>query len=185
MKRLFKAIVAAILVSLIGAVGVGAGDRHHTAEISDDARFEFLKQLEGVWVGKGLDGSDEGVYEFRVTAAGSAVREIEMIGTPMEMVTLYYMEGKQLVATHFCAMGNRPQAAATKRIVDETLTFACSGTPGGAKRHDEEHIHGWAMQLAADGSLHYSAGMSKNGEVSDAPSLVLKRQDRAAVRAAR
>lgn len=171
-----------VLTILLAGFGAWADDRHHAAEVTPDARFEFLKQLEGTWAGDGIDGEPGGVYEFRVTAGGTAVREIEMVGTPMEMVTLYYMEGKNLVATHYCMLGNQPRLMAAKRVVDDTLAFACAGTPGNARSHDEHHVHGWTMRLAGDGKLHYSAELTQDGKVTEAPvSILTRRQQTAAV----
>ncbi len=55
-----------------------------------DPRFEFLKGLAG----------------------GHAVEEREMVGSPHEMLTIYHMEGSDLVATHYCMLGNRPRMTA-------------------------------------------------------------------------
>ena len=68
---------------------------------ADDPRFEFLKSLAGTWVvepGPGEPGG--GIVVFRVTAGGHAVEEREMMGTPMEMLTVYNMDGRDLRATH-------------------------------------------------------------------------------------
>ena len=147
-----------------------------------DPRLEFLKALQGSWVGEFGDEMGEQMYEFRVTAGGHAVEEREMIGTPMEMLTVYYLEGKDLVGTHFCMLGNRPRVKATKRVKDNTLTFACDGTPGNSKSHDEEHVHGWTMRLDDDGRLHYSAELVSDGQVTEAPTVVLTRSVETAAR---
>ena len=113
-----------ILGIFLGVVGIQAGEeqQEHHPQPPQDPRFEFLKSLEGTWTGPPLnEGMPDGVFEFHVTAGGHAVEEREMIGTPMEMVTLYYMRGKDLVATHYCMLGNQPQLKASRRVVDQTL----------------------------------------------------------------
>ncbi len=147
-----------LLAVVVGAAGALAGDAHHHPEVSDDARFEFLKQLEGTWVGDGLDDKPGGVYEFRVTAGGTAVREIEMVGTPMEMVTLYHMEGDDLVATHYCMLGNRPRMKAAERIARGTLEFECAGTPGGAASRVGGQNRGRLRGSRATVGLHNAEG---------------------------
>ena len=139
-----------------------------------DPRLDFLKALQGSWVGE-FGEMGEQAYEFRVTAGGHAVEEREMIGTPMEMLTVYHLEGKDLVGTHFCMLGNRPRVKATTRVQDDTLTFACNGTPGGSKSHDEQHVHGWSMRIDDEGRLHYAAEMVSDGEVTEAPTVILTR----------
>jgi len=151
------------------------------AAAEPDARLEFLKGLQGSWVGQ-FDEMGEQAFEFRVTAGGHAVEEREMLGTPMEMLTVYYLEGDNLIGTHFCMLGNRPRVKATPRVEDNTLTFACNGTPGNSKSHDEEHVHGWSMRLDDDGRLHYSAELVRDGQVTQAPTVVLTRSVETATR---
>ena len=174
-----KTISIAWIWIVLGTLA-GAGEHHDHAVVAGpgDARFEFLKRLAGTWQAEeGMDGQLAAQWEFRVTAGGSAVEEREFVGTPMEMVTLYYMDGGDLRATHYCALGNRPQAVATRGSGDAALEFGCTGTPGGAASHDEEHVHGWKFRLDADGRLHMNASIVKAGESGSAPALVLDRTD--------
>ncbi len=147
-----------------------------------DPRFEFLERLEGTWTTPPEEGNPPRTFEFRVTAGGSAVEEREMVGTPMEMVTLYYLDGEDLAATHYCMIGNRPQLTASKTLENGTLRFSCAGKPGGAASHDEEHVHGWTMKLDREGRLHYAAELVKDGAVSETPAFVLSRQTETASR---
>jgi len=54
--------------------------------------------------------------EFKVTAAGSAVREIMFPGTAQEMTNVYCLDGNALAMTHYCAMGNQPRMRAAARV---------------------------------------------------------------------
>ena len=181
MQRLPLLILGILLV--FGGAQAGEEQREQHPQPSTDPRFEFLKSLEGTWTGPPLsEGMPEGVYEFHVTAGGHAVEEREMVGTPMEMVTLYHMRGKELVATHYCMLGNQPRLKASEQVVDRTLSFACAGTPGNAASHDEEHVHGWSMQLGEDGQLRYKAELVKAGQVTHAPDMVLTRSRQTASR---
>jgi hypothetical protein len=175
-------MVLTVALGIAGAVGV-AEEHHHAPPPAQDPRFEFLKGLAGTWVGASArEGMPPSIVEFRVTAGGHAVEERELVGTPMEMVTLYHVEGKTLVATHYCMIGNRPRLEAAPSIVDGTLAFACSGKPGGAGSHDDEHVHAWSMRLDPEGRLLYSAELVKAGQVTAAPAFVLTRQRDAASR---
>ena len=161
----------------LAAGGAGAADEHEHPAVPADSRLEFLKRLAGAWASQpGAEGEPGSTIEFRVTAGGHAVEEREMIGTPMEMVTLYYMEGGNLVATHYCVAGNRPRLVAAPRVSDDTLSFACAGVPGGAASHDEEHVHGWKMRLDGEGRLHYTTEIVERGQVTHAPGFVLTRK---------
>ncbi len=172
-----KPLTYMALTVLLGAAAAAASEDHVAAAAAADPRLEFLRGLAGTWVGKsGPEATSESLYEFRVTAGGHAVLEREMIGTPMEMLTVYHMDGADLVATHYCVLGNQPRLTAARRIVDDTLAFSCTGKPGNARSHDEEHVHGWSMRLDGDGRLQYSAELVESGKVSQAPSLVLTRK---------
>ena len=174
-------LFAVAILCLVALPAAAAEQAAHPAA-PQDPRLEFLKTLQGSWVGEFGDEMGEQRFEFRVTAGGHAVEEREMIGTPMEMLTVYYLEGKDLVGTHFCMLGNRPRVKASTRVKDNTLTFACNGTPGGSKSHDEEHVHGWSMRLDGDGRLHYAAELVRDGKVTEAPTVVLTRSVETAAR---
>lgn len=161
---------------LWGPFAFAGEHEHHGKATPTDPRFEFLKSLAGTWTGS------EATMEFQVTAGGHAVVEREFVGTPMEMVTVYHMAAGQLVATHYCMLGNQPRFTASSDSGDNAVAFDCAGTPGNEASHDAEHVHGWAMKLGADGTLHYSAELVKAGQVSEAPSLVLTRQTTTASR---
>ena len=100
----------------------------------------------------------------------------------MEMLTVYYLEGADLVGTHFCMLGNRPAVRAAAKIENDTLNFACDGIPGNAKSHDEKHVHGWSIRLDADGRLHYKAQLVEDGKVTEAPTTILTRATNTATR---
>jgi hypothetical protein len=182
MKR-FLAIAA--LVTLAAWLPAAADPQHEThPTASTDPRLEFLKQLAGTWV---VDsGSEEiaenSVFEFRVTAGGNAVEEREMVGTPMEMLTVYNIDGSDLVATHYCMLGNQPHMIASERVENHALSFACNGKPGNTRSHSEEHVHGWTIQREDDDKLVLSGEIIKDGELSEAPRFELVRRTETASR---
>ena len=174
--------LVAALALLLSPVVFGA-EGHQGPEPSDDARFEFLKGLEGAWVGNSdSEEMPENRFEFHVTAGGHAVEEREMIGTPMEMLTVYHMESDKLVANHYCILGNQPRAIAARDVEENTLDFACTGKPASARSHADEHVHGWVMRLDDEGRLHYSAELMKQGQVTETPEFVLTRESKTASR---
>src|SRR5262245_32281969 len=77
-------------------------------------RFAALKGLVGDWVVLGKDGkpTDAIVSSFRVTAGGNTVQETLFPGTDKEMVTMYHLDGEDLVLTHYCMLGNQPRLRA-------------------------------------------------------------------------
>src|SRR5262245_59268750 len=74
--------------------------------------FEFLKTLAGDWERVGGGGHQHGSAArgttFRITAAGSSVLETILPGDPSEMLSVYHMDGDELLLTHYCALHNAP-----------------------------------------------------------------------------
>ena len=78
--------------------------------------LEQLKALAGDWVAVGEDGKpgEELSNSFRVVAGGTTVMETVFPGTPNEMITMYHMNGKDLMLTHYCMLGNQPRMRVDK-----------------------------------------------------------------------
>jgi len=168
-----RLLIAATLLLLMNAPLLADDGQAHPPA---DARLEFLKSLAGSWSAPAHEGAvGESLFEFRVTAGGTAIEEREFVGTAHEMMTVYYMDGGELKATHYCMLGNQPRARAAKSESKSELRFDCDGVPGNSASHDEMHIHGWTLKLNDDGVLHYHAALVENGKVNEEPTFVLNR----------
>ena len=74
------------------------------------AAFARLKQLAGEWEGTVMTPDGPAVrVKWEPTAGGQVMRETMFPGTSHEMVTMYHLDGPQLVLTHYCAAGNQPR----------------------------------------------------------------------------
>src|SRR4051794_10956607 len=73
------------------------------------AAFERLKALVGTW--HGHFGKDESPAEvtYHLIGGGNIVMESLFPGTPKEMVSMYFLDGGNLIMTHYCSVGNQPQ----------------------------------------------------------------------------
>ena len=82
--------------------------------IAPNASFDKLKTLEGEWVGTMADGGKEypASTRFKLMSDGSALMDIMAEGTSYEMVTIFHMDGNQLMGTHYCASHNQPRFVA-------------------------------------------------------------------------
>src|ERR1041385_2396550 len=103
--------VGVFMLSVAGATGARAHEMPAMKPAS--AGFQQIKALVGQWEGTSSPMGSEAkpspvATEFRLTAAGSAVEENLMKGTPHEMVDMYTDEGGTLAMTHYCAVGNQP-----------------------------------------------------------------------------
>jgi hypothetical protein len=129
------------------------------------ATLEALKALAGDWVQVGPDGkpTETVATSFKVTAAGSVVHETLFPGTPHEMVTVYHMDGDELVLTHYCAMGNQPRMKAAKGSDGKKASFVCTGVSN-LKNEQLPHMHSAELTFVDAG--HYKArwGTMDNGK---------------------
>ena len=73
--------------------------------------LERLRALEGEWID--VDGvlGEKGkvAVTYRVSGAGHTVVETFPVGTPHEMVTVYHLDGPNLVLTHYCTSNTQPR----------------------------------------------------------------------------
>ncbi|HYN45652.1 MAG TPA: hypothetical protein VES64_03070 [Allosphingosinicella sp.] len=119
------------------------------APIDAAAAFERLKALAGQWRGRRPDGRAIGLT-YRLTAGGSALVETWALGPGRESLTIYHMDGPELVATHYCPQGNQPRLRMA-RAAGSRFDFAFQGAtgldPGEAYQHD------FRIEIGAGGAI--------------------------------
>lgn len=143
MKTKLASLLALVVLS---AATLTAGEAPQPKPASPE--FTKLKTLVGTWTGKTDMGQGpvDITIEYRLIAAGSVLEERCMVGTPNEMVTMYYDQGGKLALTHYCMLGNRP-AMTLASSEGDTLKFnfdACCAID----TTKEAHMH--AMTLHFD-----------------------------------
>jgi hypothetical protein len=114
-------------------------------------RFAGLKKLAGDWVEVGKDGkpTDKLVSSIRLTAAGSVVQETLFPGTDHEMVTMYHLDGSDLVLTHYCILGNQPRMRVEQGGSPTELAFKFVSSTN-LKSDDERHMNEATLTLVDD-----------------------------------
>ena len=91
----------------------------------DDARaaFDKLKTLVGDWDGKSRDGKPVHV-SYELISDDSALLERIDHGGRAQMITIYHLDGNQLMLTHYCMAHNQPRMRAElPSSGDQALTF--------------------------------------------------------------
>ena len=84
--------------------------------------FDRLKSLVGEWEAKAESGNSVQV-SYKLVSGGSALSEVLAPAGEPEMLTVYNLDGKHLMLTHYCSAGNQPRmraaapAGAIKRLV--------------------------------------------------------------------
>lgn len=120
--------------------------------IGDPSPLERFKSLKGVWDAD-IDGDakPDTTIKYRIVGAGSAVVETLFGGTEHEMVTVYHMNGKDLMCTHYCAAGNQPRLVAA-RIDKDSVAFEMKDITNLADSK-AMHMHAATFTFAADGTV--------------------------------
>lgn len=169
-----RAQAAALLLPLLLVAPPLRADEP-AGKLDGRAAFETLKTLAGAWKGNTLteDGAP-GETRFRVTAGGHAVEEVMFPGTDHEMVNMYHLVGGELVVTHYCSSGNRPEMkldlAASK---PDDLVFGFSGGANLDPAKDV-HIHS-ARLLIEEGRLREEWSSWAGGKEAGVMKFFLKR----------
>ena len=106
-----KSLKLATIVAVFLVLGQGCALNLAGQSTPAAAGFERLKSLAGEWQGMTNEGGKNFpvTTSFRVVSDGSALLNDLMGGTPHEMITMFHMDGRDLMATHYCAAHNQPR----------------------------------------------------------------------------
>jgi hypothetical protein len=122
------------------------------APITDEqsvATFERLKGLAGTWVGESTKGWRERI-RYEVIARDSCVLESSFDAHPGEkMLTLFHLDGSDLLLTHYCVARNQPRLRASAICADgRTVEFTFRDMTGGPR--DMGHMDRCVMTFGDD-----------------------------------
>jgi len=171
-----RIISVAVLFAFAFTVAGLAGDHQDEPKAAPvkHAGFDKLKKLEGQWFSpKDGKATDQLVSVFKVTAAGSAVHETIFPGTPREMVTVYHLDGKDLVLTHFCATRNHPRMKADPAAPANTLAFEFIGGANIDPAKDM-HMHEGSITFIDDNTIESNWLGWSGGKAADDHKLSMK-----------
>jgi hypothetical protein len=113
--------------------------------------FERIKKLEGTWQSKSTKGWEER-QQFRLIAKNTAVVSQSMPGPSADasdaetapnapMLTVFHMDGDDLLLTHYCEAGNQPRMIATAiEDAGDTVRFTFRDATNMASR-TTGHMH--------------------------------------------
>lgn len=135
MRNLAKALT--ILVLSMGILSVPNSATGNGADA-----FEKLKALVGHWE-TDKTNMNKATLDLELTSGGTAVLErFHMVenGKPVEMTTLYYLDGDQVKLTHYCMAGNQPTMKGSYAAETKTITFDLVSISN-LKSADDGHMH--------------------------------------------
>ncbi|HLW65778.1 MAG TPA: hypothetical protein VKS79_10700 [Gemmataceae bacterium] len=162
MKRLF--LICGVMLIAAGG-GLRAEDKPATKAPSMNPAFEQLKKLAGTWVMADKDGkpTDQVVSVIKLTAGGSAVQETLFPGQQMEMISMYHMDGPDLVMTHYCMLGNQPKMKADPKSPKNQIKWQFAGGTNFDPAKDA-HMHEGSVTIIDDDHIEFAGCAWVNGK---------------------
>ena len=158
-----KHLAVAILVSLTLPFATSADTQLKRIAAADG--LAQVKRLAGHWRGTTQHGTPIEI-EYQVAANGSTVVETQSPGGPDEMLTVYSIDGDDLVLTHYCPMGpvgNQPHMVLDRGISsanDLHFTFVSLTNLDAGK---DIHLHCGTLRLLDDQRLERTWDVYKDG----------------------
>ena len=173
-------VLALVPASVAGQTkdGKKAASSPETVVYDAASAFEFLKTLAGDWErgsGDHEHGSSLREASFKVTAAGSSVVETLYAGQPSEMVSIFHMDGNQLLLTHYCALKNAPIMRFEKSDKPGEIKFVFHGGTNFDPKVDA-HVHQGVFRIKDKNTVESNFTAFANGKPRPEGRAILKRK---------
>jgi hypothetical protein len=112
MKIVTRTLITTVLICLLAPAAVVFAQDNPTksASVQSDAKkaLEKMKTLAGSWEGTIMDIPIN--FTIRAASSGTAILHegnTSAAGPPKNEITMFYVNGDRLLATHYCDAGNR------------------------------------------------------------------------------
>lgn len=105
----------------VAVLTVGFSSTTLLAQSSAQQVLDRFKSMAGTWEGKSPTG-DTSQVTYKLEAEGTAVMEDSDMASE-HMLSMYYVDGDQLLMTHFCPSNNQPRMKATISPDLKTVSF--------------------------------------------------------------
>jgi hypothetical protein len=134
---------------------------HGADPINARTVFAKLQTLVGEWEGKTEAGRVLKV-SYRLTANNSVLVETWTLGPKRESLTLYHLDNENLIATHYCALGNQPRLQLKEGGSASVFTFEFVSATN-LPKPELAHQHRFEMELLQPNSFARSETYMENG----------------------
>jgi hypothetical protein len=149
-----RLLVCSVLLLAFQLLAYGDEKNVNLSPTPTNSGLERMKKLAGTWLAADKDGkpTDQVVSIIKVTAGGSAVHETLFPGQPHEMVSIYTVDGPDLVMTHYCVLGNQPRMKAEPKSPANQISFQFAGGANLDPKKDK-HMHAATLTIVDDDHL--------------------------------
>jgi hypothetical protein len=165
LRRFFASgVMLAVLLTLSG---MSCGDDEAVPKLPappTNAALEKMKKLAGTWLLADKDGkpTDQIASIIKVTAGGSAVHETLFPEQPLEMISVYTVDGSHLIMTHYCVLGNQPRMKADPKSPANQIVFRFAGGTNLDPKNDK-HMHEATLTIVDDDHVEVNGVGWENG----------------------
>ena len=166
------------LAALLVSTGVSPADDNPAPPLEAKAAFEAMKALAGTWQVEEAPAQDAtATIVYKVVGNGSALVEDMFPGSDHAMVSVYHLDGDELVMTHYCAAGNQPHLKLDRSdSTAKTLKFDYAGGTNLDPVKDA-HMHEGQLTWLEDGRVKSSWTGYAEGKPSGTHEFTLKRAE--------
>ena len=167
-------LITGLLLFVVALVNSAAADDSKKAKQAQ-AIFEKIKSLSGEWVHAKGQAKGQAAMNVRVIAGGSAVVQRDFPGTPMEMVTVYHLDGDKVMLNHYCVLGNQPRLRATRGDQKDTIVFNFVSATNLSSPNDP-HMHNGKITFVDKDSIKSTWTKWVDGKAAEEHSFEMTRK---------
>jgi len=171
-EHLAIAVCAALLTSVPAAGQSTATEPETELEYARTA-FDHIRSLLGVWR---IAGREDNGFEivFEAAAGGTVIRESWMLNGVERSFSVYHLDGTDVIATHYCPLGNQPRLALISGGEGKPVRFAFKDVTNLPSLRSS-HLRTLEFALSGDQQELLRSEMYLNAGREDASSLMLRR----------
>ncbi len=178
-----RILITGLWLSMLALVNtIGAAEEDAAANANDSKRaqeakviLEKIKSLSGDWIHTKGEQKGQVALSVRVIAGGSAVVQREFPGSPMEMITVYHLDGDDVMLNHYCMLGNQPRMKVTMGEQKDTLVFNFVEATNLTSKNDA-HMHHGKLTLVDNDLIRPTWTMFVDGKAAEAHSFEMTRR---------
>lgn len=143
--------IALIAFLFVASAAFLSGD--YMSKMAANPAYDKMKTLVGSWKGTADEHGQQlpTKARFKMVSDGSAIAGWLDEDTPHEMLTMFHLDGDEVVATHYCAAHNQPRMVLMKGGDANKLVFKFKDGTNIAP--DDGHMQ--QLAITFDGSNHH------------------------------
>jgi hypothetical protein len=168
-RRFLTLGVLMTVMTAVPLTGRGGEQAAPQSAQATNPNFEKLKKLAGTWLVADKDGrpTDQVASVIKLSAGGSVIHETLFPGQPEEMVSVYTVDGGDLIMTHYCILGNQPRMKADPQSPPNQIVFRFSGGSNLDAKKDK-HMHEAVLTIVDQNRIEVNGiGWENGGPAQD------------------